>query len=128
MEQGSGTKGHIMKPRTVREMIRAKEKIERGMATPANVWEVRRDRKGGFARRVIDAKAFRRAQKTAWDNRIAATREKLGLSQTRFARLLGISVRTLHHWEQGSRMPSGAAQVLLRVASRHPEAVLDAAA
>jgi len=35
---------------------------------------------------------------------------------------------TLHHWEQGSRTPSGAAQVLLRVAARHPEAVLDAAA
>ena len=55
-------------------------------------------------------------------------REKLVSSQTRFARLLGISVRTLHHWEQGSRTPSGAAQVLLRVAARHPEAILDAAA
>jgi putative transcriptional regulator len=117
-----------MKPRTVRDMIRAKEKIERGLATPASVWEVRRDRKGGFTRRTLDSKAFRRAQKTAWDKSIAATREKLGLSQTRFARLLGISVRTLHHWEQGNRTPSGAAQVLLRVAARHPEAVLDAAA
>ncbi len=117
-----------MKSRTLNEMIRAKEKMERGMATPANVWEVRPDGKGGFTRRAIDPKAFRRAQKTAWDKSIAATREKLGLSQTRFARLLGISVRTLHHWEQGSRTPSGAAQVLLRVAARHPEAVLEAAA
>ena len=32
------------------------------------------------------------------------------------------------HWEQGSRTPSGAAQVLLRIAARHREAVLDAAA
>jgi putative transcriptional regulator len=109
-------------------MIRAKEKIERGTATPANVWEVRSDGKGGFTRKTIDPKAFRRAQKAAWNKSIAATREKLGLSQTRFARLLGISVRTLHHWEQGSRTPSGAAQVLLRVAARHPAAVLDAAA
>jgi uncharacterized protein (DUF433 family)/DNA-binding transcriptional regulator YiaG len=118
----------LMKARTINEMIRAKEQIERGMATPAHVWEVRSDGKGGFTRRAIDPKAFRRAQKTAWDKSIAATREKLGLSQTRFARLLGISVRTLHHWEQGSRTPSAAAQVLLRVASRHPEAVLEAAA
>jgi hypothetical protein len=42
--------------------------------------------------------------------------------------VLGISVRTLHDWEQGSRTPSGAAQVLLRVAAPHPQAVLEAAA
>src|ERR1022692_4593229 len=99
-----------MKSRTISEMIRAKDKVERGMVTPASVWEVLPDSKGAFTRRAIDPKAFRRAQKTAWDKSIAATREKLGLSQTRFARLLGISVRTLHHWEQGSRRPSGAAQ------------------
>ncbi len=109
-------------------MIRAKEKIERGAATPSKVWNVRPDGKGGFARRPVDPKAFRRAPKTAWDKSIAATRQKLGLSQSRFARLLGISVRTLHHWEQGTRTPSGAARVLLRVAARHPEAVLEAAA
>jgi putative transcriptional regulator len=107
-------------------MIRAKDRIERGTATPASVWEVLPDSKGGFTRRAIDPIAFRRARKTAWDKSIAATREKLGLSQTRFARLLGISVRTLHHWEQGSRRPSGAAQVLLRVAAKHPEAILEA--
>jgi|SRR5580658_1003513 putative transcriptional regulator len=117
-----------MKSRSVKEMMAARERIERGMATPANVWEVRPDGKGGFTRRTINPKSFRRAQKTAWDKSIAATREKMGLSQSRFARLLGISVRTLHHWEQGSRTPSGAARVLLRVAARHPEALLDAAA
>jgi putative transcriptional regulator len=117
-----------MKSRSIRELIAAKEKIMRGKAAPAKVWEVRADGKGGFTRRTLDPKSFRRAQKMAWDKSIAATREKIGLSQSRFARLLGISVRTLHHWEQGSRTPSGAAQVLLRVAARHPEALLDAAA
>ena len=117
-----------MKPRNINEMIRAKEQIERGAATPADVWEVRLDGKGGFTRRALDPKGFRRAQKAAWDKSIAATRQKLGLSQSRFASLLGISVRTLHHWEQGSRTPSGAARVLLRVAAQHPEAVLEAAA
>ena len=117
-----------MKTRSIQEMIRAKEQIERGAATPAKVWEVRSDSKGGFTRRAVGPKAFRRAQKTAWDKSIAATRQKLGLSQSRFARLLGISIRTLHHWEQGTRTPSGAARVLLRVAALHPEAVLEAAA
>lgn len=109
-------------------MIRAKEEIERGTATPSKVWEVRPDNQGGFTHRELDPKAFRRTQKAAWDKSIVATRQKLGLSQSRFARLLGISLRTLHHWEQGTRTPSGAARVLLRVAALHPEAVLDAAA
>jgi putative transcriptional regulator len=117
-----------MKSRGLNEMMAAKERMARGAATPANVWEVRADGKGGFTRRTISPKSFRRAQKTAWDKSIAATREKMGLSQSRFARLLGISVRTLHHWEQGSRTPSGAARVLLRVAALHPEALLEAAA
>ncbi len=117
-----------MKPRSMEEMIKAKETMMRGTATPARVWEVRADGKGGFTRRAMDPKSFRRAQKMAWDKSIAATREKIGLSQSRFARLLGISVRTLHHWEQGSRTPSGAAQVLLRIAARHPEALLESAA
>jgi putative transcriptional regulator len=116
-----------MKPRNIREMILAKEKIERGQVAPAKVWELRPEGKGGFVRKAINPGVFRRMQKTAWDKSIVATRQKLGLSQNRFARLLGISVRTLHHWEQGTRMPSGAAQVLLRVAARHPEAVLEAA-
>ena len=43
------------------------------------------------------------------------------LSQSQFAMLLGISVRTLQEWEQGRRQPSGAAKTLLRVAENHPE-------
>ncbi len=50
-----------------------------------------------------------------------AARARTGLSQSRFAALLGISVRTLHDWEQGRREPSGAAKTLLRIAVRHPE-------
>jgi len=43
------------------------------------------------------------------------------LSQTAFAALLGVSVRTLQDWEQGRREPSGAAKTLFKVAERHPE-------
>ena len=59
---------------------------------------------------------------------VAVVRARLKLSQTEFARLLGISQNTLQNWEQGRRKPSGAARVLLKVAARHPEAVLDAVA
>ena len=52
-------------------------------------------------------------------------RERYELSQTEFATLLGISVKTLQNWEQGRRNPRGAARVLLQVADRHPEAVWD---
>jgi putative transcriptional regulator len=56
---------------------------------------------------------------------VAAIREEYGLSQAKFAALLGISVRTLQNWEQGRRKPQGPAKVLLRVAAKHPKAVLD---
>ena len=52
-------------------------------------------------------------------------REVYGLSQEKFASLIGISVGTLRNWEQGRRNPEGPAKVLLRVAAKHPEAVLD---
>lgn len=54
-------------------------------------------------------------------------RELFGLSQPKFAALLGISVATLRNWEQGRRKPEGSARVLLRIAARHPRVVLDAA-
>jgi putative transcriptional regulator len=52
-------------------------------------------------------------------------RESFQLSQTEFATLLGISVKTLRDWEQGRRKPQGPARVLLQVAAMHPEAVWD---
>ena len=53
-------------------------------------------------------------------------RLKLGVSQSAFAQLLGVSVRTLQEWEQGRREPSGAARTLLRIALKSPEAILQA--
>ena len=57
---------------------------------------------------------------------VAAIRAKLHLSQAKFATAFGISPATLRNWEQGRRQPSGAARVLLRVAAKHPKAVLEA--
>lgn len=56
---------------------------------------------------------------------VQSIRKKYGLSQEKFAKLLGISVATVRNWEQGRRKPEDAARVLLRVAAKHPEAVLD---
>ena len=52
---------------------------------------------------------------------VAKVRVGVGLSQARFALLLGGSVRTLQQWEQGRREPTGAARALLRVAELHPQ-------
>ena len=56
---------------------------------------------------------------------VRGLREKHGLSQPKFAALMGISVGTLRNWEQGRRKPEGSARVLLRVVERHPEVVLE---
>jgi putative transcriptional regulator len=58
---------------------------------------------------------------------VATIRQNTGLSQARFAELLGVSVRTLQEWEQGRRAPSGAARTLLLIASKNPRALLDVA-
>jgi len=51
---------------------------------------------------------------------ISALRRFVGLTQTRFAQAMGISVHTLRNWEQGRRRPDGPAIALLRIAARHP--------
>jgi len=58
---------------------------------------------------------------------VSQIRERTGLSQARFARLLGVSVRTLQEWEQGRRAPSGAARTLLLIAAKNPHALLEVA-
>ena len=48
-------------------------------------------------------------------------RSKLKLSQSAFADLMGVSLRTIQDWEQGRRKPSGPAVALLRIAEQKPE-------
>ena len=57
---------------------------------------------------------------------IKSVREKLNVSQSEFSLMIGVSVRTLQNWEQGRRKPEGPAKALLRIASKNPQAVLDA--
>ncbi|MHB1516497.1 MAG: helix-turn-helix domain-containing protein [Acidiferrobacteraceae bacterium] len=58
---------------------------------------------------------------------VVQARLRSGLSQARFAEVLGVSVRTLQDWEQGRRNPSGAASTLLKIAASHPEVIREAA-
>lgn len=55
---------------------------------------------------------------------VIEARKKTGLSQSQFAALMGVSVRTLQGWEQGRKQPSGAARTLLSIASTNPKALL----
>jgi putative transcriptional regulator len=57
---------------------------------------------------------------------IVALRHCLKQSQSGFARLLNVSVRTVQAWEQEARTPSEAALKLIAVAKKHPEALFDA--
>jgi putative transcriptional regulator len=58
--------------------------------------------------------------------KVADVREKTGLSQTRFARLIGVSKRTLENWEQGRRSPTGPARALLKIVAKDPEGAVRA--
>src|SRR5574340_1349133 len=96
-------------------------------------WSYRGERSMGPSRRAIGHEIIRgvRELKRGKHGRIMSVpsvdsiREKTGLSQSRFAVLLGVSVRTLQEWEQGRRAPSGAARTLLLIAAKNPRALLD---
>ena len=57
---------------------------------------------------------------------IQKARRKLGLSQDQFALAFGVNASTLRKWEQGQRSPTGAAETLLKIIDREPQAVVRA--
>ena len=61
-----------------------------------------------------------------WAPRVLAMRKTMGISQRGFAKLVGVSVKTLQNWEQGRREPTGPAAVLLTVLVADPGAVMRA--
>ena len=81
----------------------------------AEILEGIRELKRGESGRVVNVPGVR------------SIRKKTGLSQAKFAALLGVSVRTLQDWEQERRAPSGAARTLLLIADRNPAALLEVA-
>lgn len=71
-----------------------------------------------------ELKAGKRGRVTAIPS-ASRIRKKTGLSQSEFARLLRVSLRTLQDWEQGRRAPSGAARTLLLIVEKNPRALFE---
>ena len=63
---------------------------------------------------------------TVTELKVEVVREQTGLSQTRVARLISVSKRTLENWEQGRRSPTGPARALLKIAAKDPEGAVRA--
>lgn len=57
---------------------------------------------------------------------VRAIRERTSLSQSEFASLMGVSVKTLQNWEQGRRRPTGPAAALLKIIEHEPRLALRA--
>ncbi|HAU93960.1 MAG: NadS family protein [Pseudomonadota bacterium] len=69
------------------------------------------------------AKPFRATEFA--EPQVKAIRAKTGLSQTRFADVLGVSKRTLENWEQGRRHPTGPARALLKILDADPKHAME---
>ena len=82
-------------------------------------WESSRDIAAELRQSVREMVA--RKGKTVQVSSVVSARVKSGLSQSQFAALLGVSVRTLQEWEQGRRAPSKAALTLIAIAEKRPE-------
>lgn len=77
---------------------------------------------------LASVKQMKAGQGTVVHSPVASVRTASELSQSAFAALMGVSVRTLQEWEQGRRQPTGAARTLLAVAQRHPEVLRELSA
>jgi putative transcriptional regulator len=76
-------------------------------------------------RRVATVRDARVEPPPAYDAQgVQVVREKMGLSQAVFAKVLNSSPETVKAWEQGKRVPDGMALALLHVADEHPQALL----
>lgn len=56
---------------------------------------------------------------------VAAIRARTGLSQSAFARSIGVAKGTLLNWEHARRQPTGPAQVLLAMIAKRPSLVTE---
>ena len=51
---------------------------------------------------------------------VRVIRERTSLSQSQFAELIGVSVKTIQNWEQDRRRPTGPAAALLSIIEHDP--------
>lgn len=71
-----------------------------------------------------EAPASRRTEVKPLD--VKAVREQIGLSQSEFARLMRVSIKTVQNWEQHHRNPTGPAAALLKIVLTAPDVALKA--
>jgi len=83
------------------ESVKEMDQIQRGRKKPSRQFEIK-------------------------DPEVKAIREQTGLSQAHFARLIGVSKRTLENWEQGRRHPTGPARALLKIVQSDPKSAVEA--
>ena len=103
------------------ELLQAVQEIKAGKSARTTRFEPLPD---GSVRRTVtlaDGAIQKQEVLVGLQWQLMALRTQSGLSQSEFARATGVSVRTLQEWEQGRKIPSGAAQSLLKLISRHPE-------
>ena len=81
----------------------------------------KRDLQAEINQAMEDVKKDRGMGRITPNSPTARIRINMGLSQAAFARLLGVSKRTVQQWEQQRRKPSGAAKSLLRIAEKRPD-------
>ena len=89
--------------------------------TELEAYEVKRDLAAELLQSVREMKAGKAEVVLSL---AVEARQRTGLSQSQFAALLGVSVRTLQGWEQGRKQPGGAARTLLTIARTNPKALL----
>lgn len=87
-------------------------------------WEATRDLE---AELIESARQMAEGKTSTVYSPVIAARKGSGLSQSQFAALLGVSVRTLQGWEQGRRQPTGAAKALIAIAQKSPQILADLA-
>ena len=110
------------------ELLAAVQELSAGRAARKTTYETLAD--GRVRRRVTGPDGALMSDELLegpqWQ--LLSARSQSGLSQSQFARAAGVSVRTLQEWEQGRKRPSGAAQSLLKLVSRHPQLLVELAA
>ena len=109
------------------ELLESVRQLKSGQVARTTTFEPLPD--GSVRRTISGPEGVVRSQEilTGPKRQLMAARSQAGMSQAEFARATGVSVRTLQEWEQGRKVPSGAAQSLLKLVSRHPELLAELA-
>lgn len=117
-----------MKKREIEEILSEARAMDRGEIAPARVWEVTKRPDGKVLRKTLNPETYRQAQAREWKAKTQAAkiRREINLTQTAFARMLGVSLGTVRKWERGMIEPSGAARTLLKIAAKYPAIVHEA--